>query len=294
MPVFRSGGLGHRAAARDLRRGRYPVSPVNDESVLWYITPEDDPVLGPAPHSMNALHIFEYRPFMIFHGVLAWCGISFLLPFTLMYFAHGHTHYAWLSGFCAVLVVYAVWAFIIRKPRKFFVFDRDRGLVHIPHILGRGMDVARWEDLSFVIVDEPGGYAGLSPVTSLFVVRPGHDLLRDGYPPRHMLVRVCGGSRETNAAEEYWACLVRFMNSKELNSGFSPEDYRDYVKEGLAQFGGDLSKYYTGGLPRYSHFNYYRLVHRPTWWREPDGRWRPAREGDWQEVLNREEMVCLS
>ena len=83
-----------------------------------------------------------------------------------------------------VIAVFGFWhGFRNFRYRKYIAFDRKRHLVHIPRLFGMGMDVVRWEDAGFCVVNTITGYAGLRTAGNIYVCRLPWDLVRHGYPP---------------------------------------------------------------------------------------------------------------
>ncbi|RFA36470.1 hypothetical protein [Alkalilimnicola ehrlichii] len=171
------------------------------------------------------------------------------------------------------------------KPlyRRFIVFDRVRQLVHIPHRFGDGVDRVRFQDASFCITDYPSGYANLRSATALYVVRPGWDLLRDGYPAQTRMVVVAGAGYEGHdkKTERAWRHIVQFMSR--------PAGSDEYSFQYMANetHGGDVIAYLRDLDPdsNYRRFEPKELGTLPNWIREPDGRWRRVGEAEARALM---------
>lgn len=145
------------------------------------------------------------------------------------------------------------WRDLDRRPyRHFIVFDRQSGLVHVPQRWGRKLERLRFADASFVLTERYGSYT--STDTHLHLVRPGHDLIHDGFPGRWRVTDLCGGF-----GDEIWSFIVAYMQGK-----------RHVVEDMTVQRAARHS-------PRFSRFDSSRLPTEPTFVREADGAMRRVR-----------------
>lgn len=168
---------------------------------------------------------------------------------------------------------------------RFVVFDRARGLVHVPHTFSPRHDTIRWQDANVCILDEQAYLLGLRPCTTLYVVRPGWDFRRDGYPPLQARIEIdrISGHLHDGHSEAVWRFIVAFMTL--------PRDANPHLKaveHGLQtirdlDYGGDWDamrqsrRVRHGFFGAFSRLNLSNLSINPDWLRRPDGRWRVLR-----------------
>ena len=182
-------------AAKLLKQGELPIALRNDdESVLWYEHQPKDLL------SDGALFYGDYLLF----GYWPW-----RMPLLIVAYFSACISFAWLLAYAIapnatpsdlhvglvtlVIAVFGFWhGFRNFRYRKYIAFDRKNHLVHIPRLFGMGMDVVRWEDAGFCVVNTITGYAGLRTAGNIYVCRPPWDVISDGYPPMRYRTWVYG------------------------------------------------------------------------------------------------------
>ncbi|MEX0732240.1 MAG: hypothetical protein WED00_06540 [Aquisalimonadaceae bacterium] len=188
-------------------------------------------------------------------------------------------HYVLIIAVGAIAAYYYIYR--AGFPR-FVVFDRARGLVHVPRLFSTAQDAVRWRDANVCIIDEQSGSLGVVSSTALYIVRPGWDFKRDGYPPLRTRIQIdrVGNRLHEGHSEAVWRFIVAFMT---LPRNANP--YLRIVEDRLREvrdlnFGGDWDamrhdrrsrKRYHGA---FSHLNLASLSGSPDWLRKSDGSWR--------------------
>jgi len=306
MPYLR-GGRTHAYNRRELAAGRLTVSPVNDGSLLRF-PHRKGKARGHVGHVLYGHYlVVGWRPMETLALLLIILGISGTITCFVMALA---VHGDWMHGqdepvywalmwFSLITSVLTLRWLLRRRYRKFVVFDRRHGLVHIPYFFGSRMARVRFEDLNACIVEMPTGTMFLETETVLYFVRPGWDLIRDGYPPRRYLTAVYRWGGREPYTEENWMVMVSFMTEPPPPMPTQRERYRESHKKGHrhkylvdpiylenrqwridSSYGGEWKRYIKDIHIEYSRFDPTKLGTTPNWVREPDGRWRRVREGE--------------
>ena len=292
MPLYR-GGRGHAQAAKRLKKGELPIAARNDdESVFWHRHKSEDFVADGALFYGDYL-LYGYWPWRMPWLVLAFlCACLSLSGFVSYASALAHSQadrastYICIALATLVVAVFGFWhGFRNFRYRKYVVFDRKRHLVHIPRLLGPEMDVVRWEDAGFCVVDTITGYAGVGTDGNVYVCRPPWDLVRDGYPPMRFRVPIDGVAERYGGgrgAERIWRFIVNCMTPPMAQSFIGDFKDSDMVAFVDRVYGGDWDPFFREEWPRrlgapkgaLLHFRPAQLATTPNWLREPDGRWR--------------------
>jgi len=306
MPYLR-GGRTHAYNRRELAAGRLAVSPVNDGSLLKFPHRKGKTDAYPGPVLHGHYLVVGWRPMEIV--ALGLIVLSFGSAFANFVGALGSHHarisngyeriYWWIGAVSLAVLITTLRWLLRRRYRKFVVFDRLHGLVHIPYFFGSRMARVRFEDLNACIVEMPTGTMFLETETVLYFVRPGWDLIRDGYPPRRYLTAVARGLADKPTVEAKWLVMVSFMTEPPPPMPTERERYLESHKKGRrhkylvephclenlhwivdSSYGGDWKRYIKDIHIEYSRFDPTKLGTTPNWVREPDGRWRRVREGE--------------
>ncbi|RFA36469.1 hypothetical protein [Alkalilimnicola ehrlichii] len=107
MPVYR-GGPSHAEAARALREGKLPVSPVNDTSVLWRQDQEE--VLFGGGITFGEYLVVGYSPFAALYFCLGFGSLILAITFILLFTAIGSGVILLLGlGFAALVYPFIMW-----------------------------------------------------------------------------------------------------------------------------------------------------------------------------------------
>lgn len=255
-----------------LRRARERVSG-ESHATGWSWLQDDYLVFGWKP---------GYRLVSILGTLTATLAVAFGLGGVL-----GTPLIGWPLVALGALVAVAAHYYLYRAgfPR-FVIFDRGRGLVHIPHLFDHGHDAVRWQDANACIMDDKHRQFGMKPSTALSVIRPGWDLRRDGLPPRHARIDIdrINGPLHEGHPEAVWRFIVAFMTlPRDANPHLKlVEEARKTIRD--RYFGGDWEamRHARGSrgndyFGSFSRLNLSLLSHRPDWLRRPDGRWREMR-----------------
>jgi len=306
MAFFRSDaryGRLHCEIREQLAEGRIPLVALDDTSELRHKHPKGESASYVGPVLYRHYLTVGWWPFTLPTIYALPLLISSTVVCFMMALALRHDWlrqqqipvYWTVSATSLVLLIAALLKLLRPRHRKFVVFDRRHGLVHIPHVFGWRSEAVRFADLDACIMDRATGTLGLDSHTNVYVVRPPWDLARDGMPPWRGLVRVGIGSPwEDPKGEGMWLFILDFMTQKPPptypNPGASIEEIDRVISlsrlstgQSLVdsdEYGGDWKGYIAQMNPEYRRFNPAKLSKQPTWIRETDGRWRRVGKGE--------------
>ena len=296
MPLVRVRGQ-HLQGAGALRRGECPVTELTDTRQFYYPpAPIDDeePLLdGPLGIKLleGELLVFGWTPAMALVGGVG----SFVLIYGALTFWGYLRGEDWISaweglGLLPLGALMFIWYPFFAPYRRFVVFDRRRGLVHLPGwFRGRRPDAVRWQDLGVLLAEVPGGYMGSTPLTQVYVVRPPSSLARREYPPWYRRIPFIDGEAAHHDAEQSWRRVATWMTEpleaspwavslKELDQDVAEGDaLEDSYRGDWAAFRKDIA----GSLrPFYGT----ELLTEPNWVCDAEGCWQRRPDGPRERI----------
>lgn len=230
------------------------ISAINDTSVLDSgVEPRNATSLA---MSADNYYVFGYwfweKPLLVVMLFLFCIGLTAIVA---TFGVNGRWEF-FILGLICLIVLRQLWRYsFIHKFKKFVIFDKRTGIIHIPKRFGREYDRVLFKDASFIIVDRIH-YLGISKSTYFYLLRPGWDLIHDGWI-KHTFSLIELSKLPDPYIQKVWAYLVQFMVGK-LDSLDSMKEakkvYKRFSKFDPSKFGTDL-----------------------TWTRDEDGKWHKVK-----------------
>ena len=222
MPMVRVQGP-HRRGPGPLRRGELAVTELTDTRQFYYPpAPMDEhaarrPAMD-GPQEPNLLEgellVLGWTPALALVGgvgmnVFVWGVLCLGLALTGPELRYWYNT-AWALPLGTLMLI---WYPFFAPYWRFVIFDRRRGLVHLPGwFRGRRPDAVRWDDFGVLLAEMPGGYMGTSPLTRVYAVRPPSSLARREYPPWYRRIPFLQSGVEEHDAEQGWRRVATWMS----------------------------------------------------------------------------------
>ena len=230
------------------------ISAINDTSVL-------DPGIEPCPGGdlcVTNYYVFGYwfweKPLLVVMLFLFGIGVTAIIA---TFGVNGRWEFL-IVGLSCLILLRKLWRYsFIHKYKKFIVFDQKTGIVHIPKRFGKKYDRILFKDASFVMVDRYTTILGLSRSTYFYLLRPGWDLIHDGWIKNtYSLIELSTASNEF--AQKIWAFLVEFMAGRYKRHFYTLKEAQN-------------------GRPNFAKFDPSKLETDLTWTRDENGKWHKVK-----------------
>lgn len=279
-----------------VRRGEIPVTELTD--TRHFIHP-------PAPMDVYAartpgmdwpvdigtlegdLLVFLWKPLGGLIGGVGMPTFPMALGSAYYYFAGVPGPWGWIALVGVPLTAWMlIWYPFFARYRRFVIFDRRRGLVHLPRWLSRRRpDAVRWEDFGVLVKDIPGGYMGMSPETVVYAVRPPYSLWRRQYPPWYARIPFLRSGAETHESEQSWRRIASYMTEPLEDQPWVAE--RKCLRESATRvaFNGDWVAYRRKDESHCWPLYGSELLTAPNWVYDEAGRWQRLPEGPRERLV---------
>ena len=235
--------------------GQKKISAINNNSVL---EPGTKP-FNAAGISVctDTYYVFKYwfweKPILFINLILVLLGITEVI----MGWSRSGRWEEEILGFICLGLGYWLWKYpFTYEFKKFVVFDQKTGIVYIPKRIGKKYDRILFKDASFIMVDRYSNIYGTNRNTYFYLLRPGWDLIRDGWIKNtYSLIELSADPNEST--QETWAFLVDFMAGRR----------KSYYTLKAAQ----------NGRPNFAKFDPSKLGTDLTWTRDENGKWHKVK-----------------
>ncbi len=277
MPLLRA-GPSHFASKRRLKSGEAPITDVGDTKAFRFPCRQADVLpLGPGgdSHLEGDLLAYGWRPESPLLWAIALLASLFGMSFGIAALARGDGF--WLL---VCLAVSAIGVLILRHglradDRRFVVFDRRRGLVHISRRFGPRPDAVRWQDLSVLVLDGSSPFGDGSMETAIYVARPGRSLLRFQYPRRRERIRLgVNSSAQDEEAEQSWRQIAIFMSEPREDPEWVVREKWFRSSVAALSYGNDWTAMRRAESRMFRHLYGSELLTEPNWVCDDKGRWQ--------------------
>ena len=299
MPLLRVPGQ-HLQGAGALRRGELPVTDLTDTRQFYYPPAPMHKYAARRPEMDNPAGVFLLEgELLVFGWTPAMALVGGVGSFVLIYGALTFWGYLrgedWISaweglGLLPLGALMFIWYPFFAPYRRFVVFDRRRGLVHLPGwFRGRRPDAVRWQDLGVLLAEVPGGYMGSTPLTQVYVVRPPSSLARREYPPWYRRIPFIDGEAAHHDAEQSWRRVATWMTEPPEASPWALS--RKELDQGIADefFRGNWTAHHRDKLtlPASKQLRLFfgtELLTEPNWVCDAGGRWQRRPDGPRERI----------
>ncbi len=290
MPLLRAYER-HWAARIALRRGNLTATATGDTHAFRFPVRPPRVGTGDSPIGMNVLDgdllVYGWKPLYGYVGGVGYALFSFGLVAVLLAVTGPEPEWRYTAAITFPLgILILIWFFLGAYPRL-VIFDRRRGLVHLPRWFGRRrLDAVRFADANVLVVDMPSGYMGLEPLTQVYVSRPGWSLWRREYPPWHARIDLGALASEVDdeAAEQSWRQIVTFMTEPRETSVWIGWTVYNTAATVELSYGDDWAAMRRAEARSLRRLYGSELLTEPNWVCDEEGRWRRLPEGPRERI----------
>lgn len=195
------------------------------------------------------------------------------------------TYWVWFAWIFTPLGLFLLWYSLLARYFRQMIFDRRRGLVHVPHLLSRRLDTVRFADLDVLLVRVPTGFHGMESVIRPYLARPGYNFALGDYPrPWHRVPFLVADPNPPDTAEWLWRQIVAFMTRPIEESPWAVQNRRGDHAVAKLDYNGNWA-----AMRRAMHQNDLRLygsklLTAPNWYRDANGDWHRTAGGERERI----------
>ncbi len=288
MPLVRTEN-GNFRGKRELARGELAVTATDDTRDFRSPprTPEPGALGRPVGLSLldGDLLVYGWKPLVI--PIMGFGMYVFIYGWIALWGFLRDEPGTW--GWQALIMIPLGYWMFIKYPFKggyprLVIFDRRRGLVHVPRWFSGRLDAVPFADANVLLIDVAGGYMGRSPGTEMYVARPGWSLWCGEYPPWYARIAFAGFGAETDVAEQSWRHIITFMTEPLEASEWV--ERTAFNKAAVAELSYDndwlaMRRAQTQGFRRLYGS---KLLTEPNWVCDEEGRWQRRPDGPRERI----------